>query len=154
MQLLIIIQLLYSGLYFILAGQAVFYKLCFAKVFNEIPATEFISIRRLADPILQSRLSIIYYSSLGLGITYLVLMAVYGTPANLVLATLALLLLCADIMLAKRHNIPLNLKIRQIDDTTGALARQLQHEWIKWIEIRGHFILAGFFVLLFLAVTR
>ena len=76
MSMITLVLFLYVLLYFVLAGQAVFYKLCFSQVFKKIPAQHFINIRKLADPILETRLPVIYYSSLAFGITYIIL-AVY-----------------------------------------------------------------------------
>ena len=68
-QILTFIHFFYPAVYFLVAGQFIFYQLCFSHVFKQIDARNFLDIRKIADPILQVRLSIIYYSSLALGNT-------------------------------------------------------------------------------------
>ena len=147
MSIITLVLLLYVLLYFVLAGQAVFYKLCFSQVFKKIPAQHFINIRKLADPILEPRLPLIYYSSLAFGIAFIILAVYQGSVRTIVFATLAFIFLLADVLLAKKYNIPINAEIRNLVNPSDITAARLQHDWIRWIDIRGNFILAGFFVL-------
>ena len=59
-QILTFIHFLNLAVYFLVAGQFIFYQLCFSHVFKQIDARNFLDIRKIADPILQVRLSIIY----------------------------------------------------------------------------------------------
>lgn len=145
-----VLMFCYVLLYFILAGQAVFYKLCFTRVFGEIPGSHFIAVRKLADPILAKRLALVYYSSLVLGITLVVMAVINSSLAVITLSALAFLMLVADVVLARKYNIPLNTQIRDLSEPTDAISGQLQYQWLKWIDIRGNFILAGFVVLIIL----
>ncbi|HTE23497.1 hypothetical protein [Flavitalea sp.] len=147
MPVITLVLFLYVLLYFVLAGQAVFYKLCFTHVFKKIPAQQFINIRKLADPILETRLPVIYYSSLAFGITFIILAVYQGSAITIIFAALAFIFLLADVMLAKKYNIPINAEIRNLVNPSDMIAARLQHDWIRWIDIRGNFILAGFFVL-------
>ena len=147
MSIITLVLFLYVLLYFVLAGQAVFYKLCFSQVFKKIPAQHFINIRKLADPILESRLPLIYYSSLAFGIAFIILAVYQGSFRTIIFATLAFIFLMADVLLAKKYNLPINAEIRNLVNPSDITAARLQHDWIRWIDIRGNFILAGFFVL-------
>jgi hypothetical protein len=147
-----LVLFLYVLLYFVLAGQAVFYKLCFSQVFKKIPAQHFINIRKLADPILETRLPVIYYCTLAFGITYIILAVYYGSAVTITFATLAYIFLLADVILARKYNIPINAEIRNLVNPTDLTAARLQHDWIRWIDIRGNFILAGFFMLIIYTV--
>ena len=147
MSIITLVLFLYVLLYFVLAGQAVFYKLCFSQVFKKIPAQQFISIRKLADPILETRLPVIYYSSLAFGVAFIILALYQGSARTIIFSTLAFIFLLADVMLAKKYNIPINAEIRNLVNPSDIVAARLQHDWIHWINIRGNFILAGFFVL-------
>lgn len=148
MQILNIVHFVYLVLYFLLAGQASFYKLCFTQVFAVIPASQFLAIRKLADPILQRRLSILYYSSLIFGITFTIYATSLGSLSLKLAAISSLLLLLTDIILAKKYNIPLNTAIRNAVAPGDDLAMEWQRHWLRWINVRGNFIIAGFIVLL------
>jgi hypothetical protein len=148
MQLTNLIHLVYLVLYFLVAGQAVFYFLCFLSVFSDIPPQQFINIRKLADPILALRLSLIYYSSLASGAIFVLLMFLQPGTSAKAIALASYLLLLTDVILAKRHNIPLNTRIRVIKEPSDKEASYLQAEWLKWIRIRGIVVVAGFVLLL------
>jgi hypothetical protein len=154
MPIITFILFLYIVLYFVLAGQAVFYKLCFTQVFRKIPAQHFINIRKLADPILETRLPVIYYSSLAVGITFIGFAIYQGVILTIAFAILAFIFLLADVLLAKKFNIPINTQIRNLVNPSEIIAARLQHDWIRWIDIRGNFILAGFFVLTLYTILR
>jgi hypothetical protein len=142
------IRLCFYIVYFLVAGQAVFYLLCFYRVFHEIPARQFINIRKLADPILEIRLRVIYYSSLLLGAAFVALRLSESDIFAKVISVFCFSLLLADVVLAKRHNIPLNARIRQSEELSEQAARELQGEWLKWIRIRGSLVITGFLLLL------
>ena len=148
MSVFTLVLFLYLLLYFVLAGQAVFYKLCFSQVFKKIPAQHFINIRKLADPILETRLPVIYYCCLALGIVFIILAVYQGSARTITFAALAYIFLQADVIFAKKYNLPINAEIRSLVNPSDITAAQLQHDWIRWIDIRGYFILAGFFVLI------
>ena len=152
MSIITLVLFLYVLLYFVLAGQAVFYKLCFSLVFKKIPAQHFINIRKLADPILEPRLPLIYYSSLAFGIAFIILAVYQGSFRTIIFATLAFIFLMADVLLAKKYNLPINAEIRNLVNPSDITAARLQHDWIWWIDIRGNFILAGFFALIIYTV--
>jgi hypothetical protein len=152
MSIITIVLFIYILLYFVLAAQAVFYKLCFTQVFRKIPAQHFINIRQLADPILETRLPVIYYSCLAVGLIFSGFAIYQGSLLTICFAVLAYVLLLADVLLAKKYNIPINSEIRQLVNPSESIAARLQHNWIRWIDIRGGFILAGFFILLCYAV--
>jgi hypothetical protein len=59
----------------------------------------------------------------------------------------------ADVILAKKHNIPLNTRIRESKELSGHEARDLQAQWLRWIRIRGSLVMTGFLLLL-VAVSR
>ena len=148
MQITDLIHLLYLIGYFLIAGQGVFYLLCFARVFNQIPGKDFINIRKLADPILDSRLSLLYYSCLASGTISMVFVLSEGDPLAISFIPVSFLLLLADVILAKKFNIPLNTKIRGITRPTDREAYELQSEWLRWIRIRAIIVIAGFLLLL------
>ncbi|RYY24947.1 MAG: hypothetical protein EOO04_12405 [Chitinophagaceae bacterium] len=143
-----VVLALYMILYFVLASQAVFYKLCFSSVFQRIPAQQFINIRKLADPLLETRLPVFYYSCLAFGILFIILSFLQGTIFTQVLAALSFVFLIIDVILARKYNIPINLQIRTVVNPAEVLAVRLQNEWLKWIDTRGNFILAGFLMLI------
>jgi hypothetical protein len=143
-----VLHLLYLLVYFVVAGQAVFYLFCFSEVFKKIPADHFVGIRKLADPILEVRLKIIYYSSLLLGLMLILASVRTGIGAKFLFIMISYLLLLVDVALATRFNIPLNKKIRDLELPVEANSSQLQMMWIKWITLRGRFVLAGFVLLL------
>jgi hypothetical protein len=147
MPIISVVLFLYILLYFVLAGQAVFYKLCFTQVFKNIPAQQFIQIRKLADPIIEKRLPLVYYSSLAFGLTFLILSIYEGAVPAIIFAALAFVFLLADVLLAKRYNIPINIEIRTLVNPSESVAYRIQHDWLRWIDIRGNFILAGFILL-------
>ena len=153
-QIFTFIHLLYLVVYFLVAGQFIFYQLCFSRVFKQTPARHFLDIRKIADPILQVRLSIIYYSSLAIGILFVAALILRRDPVATILPMSSFILLVIDVVLAKKYNIPLNTKIRETTNPTDEYAKQLQQSWLKWIGIRGVFVTAGFIILLTDAVIN
>ena len=152
MSLINLVLFLYLLLYFVLASQAVFYKLSFSNVFKKIPAQQFINIRKLADPLLEARLPVFYYSSLAFGMSFIILAFYQGSMSAVLFASLAFVFLLADVLLAKKYNIPINLQIRNMVEIPEITAARFQQDWLRWIDIRGNFILAGFCTLLLCAI--
>jgi len=151
-QTLTFIHLLYLVVYFLVAGQFIFYQLCFSHVFKQIHARQFLDIRKIADPILRVRLSVIYYSSLAPGIVFVTADILQNGLLAAILPLLSFILLLTDVLLAKKYNIPLNTKIRETANPSDEYATQLRYDWLKWIGIRGVFVTAGFIILLIDAV--
>ncbi len=142
--------LLYVLLYFALAAQGVFYLLCFRQVFAEGSPGEFIKMRKKAAPILEPRLSIIYYSCLLTGATTLFFSLREGWSASTFFTLISYCFLLADVVLAKKFNIPLNSAIALIDPDTvsSPQAADIQQTWLRWIGIRGRIMISGFVLIL------
>jgi hypothetical protein len=141
---------LYNLAYFFLAAQGVFYLLCFSRVFGESEPVDFIRMRKKAAPILEPRLSVLYYSCLLLGVVTVVLQFRESVSLQSVFTLLSYLLLLTDVLLAKRYNIPANsmIELANVDTIGPAEAGVIQGLWIKWIVIRGRIMIAGFMLLL------
>jgi hypothetical protein len=141
---------IYLLFYFILAGQSVFYLFCFSKVFTMIDASGFITIRKLAAPLLERPLRFWYYGCLVVGVVHLAICFSKMPALWFFFNLLSYILLLLDVVLAKRHNIPVNKIIDGLvqHNTSEAEMSQLRDKWLKWIDIRGRVLIAGFILLL------
>ena len=141
---------LYNLTYFFLAAQGVFYLLCFSRVFGDSSPADFIRMRQKAAPILEPRLSLLYYSCLITGAVTVVLSCTESWSTRAIFTLISYLLLLTDVVLAKRFNIPVNSVIETVNaDTIGSFeAAAIQGTWLKWITVRGRIMIAGFTLLL------
>jgi hypothetical protein len=135
------------------ASQAAFYRICFSQVFRKIPPLQFLIIRKLADPILATRLAFIYYSCLLSGLLVTILLLYQRLSIHSMAVTVSFILLLFDVYLAKRYNIPLNTQARNTSDATETFASELQRNWMKWIDVRSYLTLTGFTILMLVAVA-
>jgi hypothetical protein len=147
------IGFIYLVFYFVLAGQAVFYLFCFTRVFLMIEPSRFISIRKMAAPLLDHKLRFWYYGCLLSGGCYLIVGVGKMTTTGMVLTIMTYLLLLLDVSLASLYNIPLNKRIDEINPEKMSEAELglLRNTWLKWIDVRGKLLMAGFIILLAVA---
>ncbi|MET0242222.1 MAG: hypothetical protein ABW174_02085 [Flavitalea sp.] len=151
MNLFSCVLFVYTCFYFVTAGQAVFYRLCFGQVFLKIPATSFLVIRKLADPLLELKLKIVYFGGLITGVA-LCVMSITQQSMYQIASMSSMLFFVTDLVFAKKYSMPLNEKIRLATLNDHATAVSLQKAWIRWILIRGNLALIGFAVILLAVV--
>lgn len=150
MNIITIPGFIYLLFYFVLAGQAIFYLLCFTKVFSMINASGFIHIRKLAAPLLDRPLRFWYYGCLLTGILYLSIGFSHMSAPWFLLTLISYVLLVVDVLLATRFNIPVNKTIDLLkpEETTEDNMDLLRKTWLKWIDVRGKVLITGFILLL------
>ncbi|RYY26961.1 MAG: hypothetical protein EOO04_10100 [Chitinophagaceae bacterium] len=145
-----LVHFFYKLTYFFLAAQGVFYLLCFSRVFGEGSPLDFIRMRKKAAPILEPRLSLLYYSCLATGA--ITVGFAFREPFALyaVATIISFAMLLTDVVLAKRYNIPINsiIELASVDSVPLEKAADLQKNWIRWIVLRGRIMIAGFILLL------
>ncbi len=152
--LLHILRLFSVMIYFFIASQGGFYLLCFARVLQTIPTDQFLRIRQVINSVIERPLKILYLLAPVCLVIWLILTLKFkDIPSSLPLV-LALALLTADMVIAFKRSIPLNVLIEMLaNETCREEAHQVQQRWLKYIVIRGYLSVGGFMWLVIQVLT-
>ncbi len=135
-------------LYFLIASQGAFYLIGFYKILSNVPVDDFITLRKIADPILATPLKVLYLTTLTYSIAATVLHFQPKAPVSpaFILVCAATILLIIDMAMIIKISIPLNTTISQttiFDSSVSALRDQ----WLAQIRTRAYLSIGGFILL-------
>lgn len=147
-EMLNIVQAIGLVLYFFVAAQGAFYRVGFGKALFDISPESFIELRKAVDPRVRRPLKALYISSLATMLTWLVLTVNSGGLLTYGPVLVAFLLLVADLALALKRSEPVNVLINADLLNTRQGYVNARDEWMKFIFLRGSFVVAGFVVLM------
>ena len=132
-------------LYFLLAAQGAFYLLGLHKVMAAMPPSDFVALRKLANPVLEPRLKVLYMLTLLSSVFVLILSARQRDSFGFLLISIATALMLADLVLAMRLSIPLNARVAAVH--TKPDAALFQALWLRQIYVRAILAVSGFAIL-------
>jgi hypothetical protein len=136
MMLIEILRIMLLLVTIVLAAQGLFYELGPAAAMKTLSLTTFAEQRVAIDKEISGKLKILYYGALCLGLAVLVLLSMQFNTLTFVCSACATLLTLADVLLARKFNLPINKAFKSYPD--GPVPwRDLQLQWIKFIVIRG-----------------
>ncbi len=135
-------------LYFLIAAQGAFYLFGFGKALYNIPAENFIDLRKAVDPVMRGRFKVVYLSALAVVFMWLVMADKSGGMMSYGCLLAAFLLLVADMVLIVKFSEPLNATINGNILESNESLKELRHQWLKFILIRGSLSVTGFVLLL------
>lgn len=144
-----ILHLIQIIAYVVVASQLIFYLMVLIDALKKVSLHNFLEQRQAVDSIFLKRYQPIYYTAL-LFTLIMVTINVYQALANaLLLQSVALLCLVADITIARRKNAPIN---KQVNTYTpgdqNADWQSIRIQWLNFIRVRGIFIAIGLFALI------
>jgi hypothetical protein len=149
-----IIRLAGIVLYFFIAAQGAFYHFGFGKALFQIPAEDFIELRKAVDPVVRPRFKSLYFSALAVVLLWLIFSDKSAGFLSYGPVLFAFLFLIADMVLIVKFSEPVNELINSdlLNTQTGYVTART--EWMKFIFIRGYLAMAGFFLLIIQPVLR
>lgn len=130
--------------YLIITSQLLFYLIILSDSMKQISLPSFIELRKVVDPLMESRFRTIYYSGIILTLAVVILSARKPDSSLFITSSIAMVCLIVDVTIALKGNVPINALINAYTpgDTTQNWSA-LRLEWLKLINIRGGFITVG-----------
>ncbi|MDQ7947558.1 MAG: hypothetical protein REI78_06475 [Pedobacter sp.] len=122
----------------VIASQGIFYLLGGASAAKSMSITTFSAFRNAIDQVIASRLRILYYAALVLGLVVLFLLRKEMSGPTFILSLVALLMVMVDIVLALKISLPINKAFHSYPNGHDAATwKNLQFSWIRMIVYRG-----------------
>ena len=135
--------------YAFVISQSFFYVLAMSDATKKMQAAAYIETRKLIDHELQHSGYLMYYATLAACVALTAFSVVNPGGLLFISASIALLALVADILIALKGNIPLNRAINEWTPTTyPSNWQQYRSRWFNIYHIRQGINIAGFVILL------
>ncbi|MCF0052951.1 hypothetical protein LXM25_22980 [Dyadobacter sp. LJ53] len=149
-----LVRIIGITLYFFIAAQGAFYHFGFGKALYNIPAEDFIVLRKAVDPIVRGKFKVLYLSALAVTFIWFLLSDKTAGFLSYAPVLIAFLLLVADMALILKFSEPVNALINGSTLNTETGFNQARSEWLKFILIRGYLSISGFLLLMVHLVLR
>jgi hypothetical protein len=146
-ELISLVRIIGISLYFFIAAQGAFYHLGFGKALYNIPADDFIELRKAVDPVIRGRLKVLYLSALAMMFIWFLMSDKSAGFLSYAPVLLAFFLLLADMVLIVKFSEPVN-KIINGDLLIESEFDNARKDWLKFIFLRGYLSISGFLLLL------
>ncbi|MCF0061432.1 hypothetical protein MUK70_19530 [Dyadobacter chenwenxiniae] len=153
-ELTALVRIIGITLYFLIAAQGAFYHFGFGKALYNIPAEDFIVLRKAVDPIVRGKFKVLYLSALAVMFIWFLLSDKSAGFLSYAPVLIAFLLLVADMALILKFSEPVNALINGSTLNTETGFNQARSEWLKFILIRGYLSISGFLMLMVHLVLR
>ncbi|MCF2503434.1 hypothetical protein L0663_08615 [Dyadobacter sp. CY107] len=147
-ELISVVRIIGIVLYFFIAAQGAFYHFGFGKALYNIPADDFIVLRKAVDPIVRGKFKVLYLSALAVMFIWFLMSDKSAGFLSYAPVLLAFLFLVADMALILKFSEPVNALINSNSIDTEAGFESARSEWLKFILIRGYLSISGFLLLL------
>jgi uncharacterized membrane protein len=130
--------------YLVITSQLLFYMFILSDSLKKVSLNNFLELRKVIDVSFGHRFRVIYYS--GLILSLIAVLLYVNEPGSILFITTAIGFIClvADVAIAMKCNVPLNTLFNnyQPADVTHNW-QTLRLQWIRFINIRGVFIVIG-----------
>lgn len=147
-EIISLVRIIGITLYFFIAAQGAFYHLGFGKALYNIPADDFIELRKAVDPVIRGRLKVLYLTALAVMFVWFMLSDKTAGFLSYAPVLVAFLLLIADMVLILKFSEPVNTLINEGSLNAETGYENARDEWLKFIFIRGYLSVSGFLLLL------
>jgi len=148
MNVLNLVTFIFALLFFFIASQAGYYFLGYYKVIQEAGTDQFIMIRRATDSAIRPALQTLYIAALVTGIILVVLGRKQAGSARGIMVSVSVLLLIADIVLAKSVSETINAAINTSSSDALNAMPDVQKRWLNMLLIRGALSISGFVIVI------
>jgi len=135
-------------LYFFIAAQGAFYHFGFGKALYNIPAENFITLRKAVDPVVRARFKVLYLAAIGLMFVWLLQTDKSNGFWSYAPVLLSFLFLLADMALILKFSEPVNHLINSNALKGRESFTEARAQWLRFIFLRGYLSVAGFALLL------
>jgi hypothetical protein len=140
MKVLKLIQLLS---YMMVTAQLLFYLLVYIDALKLLPIQDFIEHRKAIEPLIASRLKIIYYACLGISLLMIVLQIKEFNSLAFITSAIAFSCLLLDVLIALKGNVPINTIINSTPFEMRNDWDALRATWLNFFVYRGILSLTG-----------
>lgn len=139
----------------LIASQPLFYLLALSDSQKKLAAPAYIELRKLLDKTLKLRLKLLYYGTLLTAVLVTWFAVAASAPLQIVTASIALIALIVDIIIAIKRNVPINKIINNWDAAKYPRHWQLiRRKWFYFYTIRQVVGIIGFLSVLVGLVFR
>ena len=143
-----IIRLLQLFSYLVVVSQLLFYLVIFSDAMKLIPLDYFLVLRKVVDTNFSIRFKSMYYACFLLTFILVILTAKKPSSKVFITAVIAFVCLAADMAIAVRGSMPLNVQMNQYASSSNLNWSQVREKWLLFINYRAVIGTTGFITLL------